>query len=114
MKIQYRIWDTDDFKKKYTPIYNNISKHEDYVWQGKDYRMARLNSISDYGKLSGVAFDDLIMIPFKILPSENSEAMSLPSISYRSLRNNQNVVSGGGLQIPTFIHVNQTLIWAVI
>ena len=72
--------------------------------------MTRRNSISDYGKLSGVAFADLIMIPFKILPSENSEAMSLPSISYRSLRNNQNVVSGGGLQIPTFIHVNQTLI----
>ena len=74
MKIQYHIWDAEDFKKKYTPIYNNMSKHEDYVWQGKDYRMTRLNSISDYGKRSGVAFADLIMIPFKILPPENSEA----------------------------------------
>ena len=42
LKIQSHLWDREDFTKKYTSIYNNMSNHKDYrlritVWPGKDY-----------------------------------------------------------------------------
>ena len=59
MKIQYHIWDTEEFTKKYTLIYINISKLEGYclkfnVWLGKnDVRSIAWNVVS----LSTLAHD---------------------------------------------------------
>ena len=74
MKKKYPLWDTEDYTKKYTSIYNDVSKHEDYlmritVWLGNGYRLTlkvlkKLNPISDYGRLPGNAFADHIIIPF--------------------------------------------------
>ena len=68
MKIECHL-ETEDFTKKYTFIYNML-KHKDYslrltVWLGKAFKgFTNLNRISDYGRPSGYAFADWIIIPF--------------------------------------------------
>ena len=62
-------WDRR-FLRKYTSIYNNMSKHEDYrlkttVWPDKTFQgYTKLNPICDYGKLSGDAFANRIIMFF--------------------------------------------------
>ena len=70
MTIQNHLWGTENFAKRYTPIHNDMSKHEDCrlkitVWLGKTFKgFTKLNPKSDYRKLSGDGFADRI-IPLK-------------------------------------------------